>query len=140
YTPTNRIEYMNQVIKAIEQASGPEAVLADSCFAISNDAFLRAVESAVYGRRFTRYLLLKLDYLYQDHSHRMTLDTLSVEHILPQTPADDSQWIKDFSQQDREEWTDRLGNLVLISTKKNTSQGRLDYTDKKAKYFKKCIS
>lgn len=140
YTPTDRIENMNQVIKVVEQAVTPEAVLKDGCLAISEDAFMRTVESAVYGRRFTRYLLLKLDYLYQDHSHRMTLDTLSVEHVLPQSPAEDSQWIRDFSEKDREEWTDRLGNLVLISTKKNTSQGRLDYVDKRAKYFKKAIN
>lgn len=140
YTPTDRIEFMNQIIKVVEQAASADAVLKDGSLSISEDAFLRTVESAVYGRRFTRYLLLKLDFLYQDHSHRMTLDTLSVEHILPQTPADDSQWVKDFSEAEREEWTDRLGNLVLISTKKNTSQGRLDYADKQAKYFTKAIT
>ena len=140
FTPTVRIENMNQVIKVVEEVARPNAVLNNSCLAINKDAFMRTVESAVYGRRFTRYLLLKLDHLYQDHSHRMPFDMLSVEHVLPQTPADDSQWVKDFSEKDREEWTDRLGNLVLISTKKNTSQGRLDYAEKKTKYFKKAIS
>ena len=140
FTPTDRIEHMNDIIKVVEKADSPDAVLADSSLAIKEDAFMRTVGEAVYGRRFTRYLLLKLDYLYQDHSHRMTLDTLSVEHVLPQTPADGSQWLTDFSELDREKWTDRLGNLVLISTKKNTSQGRLDYADKRTKYFKKCIS
>jgi hypothetical protein len=50
------------------------------------------------------------------------------------------QWKRDFSDDYRDQWTDRLGNLVLISTKKNSSQGRLDYTDKKARYFSKNIS
>ena len=139
-TPTYRIEQMNQVIKVIEQADVPDSVLTDGCFSINAEAFVRTVDSTVYGRRFTRYLLLKLDYMYQDHSHRMTLDTLSVEHILPQTPAEDSQWVKDFTKQERNEWTDRLGNLVLISKKKNSSQGRSDYTEKKSKYFIKNIS
>jgi uncharacterized protein with ParB-like and HNH nuclease domain len=140
YTPTERIEHMNQVIRVIEQASGSEAVLADQCFKISDEGLLQTLNAAVYGRRFTRYLLLKLDYLYQDQSHPMTLETLSVEHILPQSPAEDSQWVKDFSEQDRNEWTDRLGNLVLISSRKNSSQGRSDYKTKKDKYFKNCIS
>jgi hypothetical protein len=48
--------------------------------------------------------------------------------------------VKDFSEQDRNEWTDRLGNLVLISSRKNSSQGRSDYKTKKDKYFKNCIS
>jgi uncharacterized protein with ParB-like and HNH nuclease domain len=140
YSPTDRIENMNQVIKAVEQAGNPETLFADPCFVIDDGDFVRTVDATVYGRRFTRYLLLKLDYVYQDHAHRMSFETLSVEHVLPQTPADDSQWKEDFTDEHRGQWTDRLGNLVLISTRKNASQGRLDYIDKKMKYFSKNIS
>jgi hypothetical protein len=139
YSPTDRIDNMNQVIKVIENATDSNEVLADPCFKIDVDGFTRAVEASVYGRRFTRYLLIKLDYLYQDHAHRMTFESLSVEHILPQTPVDGSQWKTDFTEEQRKEWTDRLGNLVVISTAKNSSQGRLDYTAKKSKYFAKKI-
>jgi uncharacterized protein with ParB-like and HNH nuclease domain len=140
YSPTDRIENMNQVIKAVEKAKAPDDVLNDPCFKIDTEEFVRIVDATVYGRRFTRYLLLKLDFLYQDQAHRMSFETLSVEHILPQTPADGSRWKQDFSDDYRDQWTDRLGNLVLISTKKNSSQGRLDYIDKKAKYFIKSIN
>ena len=140
YTPTDRIENMNQVIKVIESAARSQDVLTDQCFNLDADGFMRAVEASVYGRRFTRYLLIKLDYLYQDQAHRMTFESLSVEHVLPQTPADGSQWEKDFTDEQREKWTDRLGNLVLISTAKNSSQGRSDYTEKKSKYFAKKIN
>lgn len=140
YTPTDRIENMNQVIRVVEQADQAESVLTNSCFKIDEVAFRRTSEAAVYGRRFTRYLLIKLDYFYQDHAHRMAFETLSVEHILPQTPEDGSQWKSDFTDEYREEWTDRLGNLVLISTNKNSSQGRLDYSDKRRKYFEKRIN
>jgi hypothetical protein len=64
---------------------------------------------------------------------------MSVEHILPQSPRHDSQWLKDFTEEDRKKWTHRLGNLVLISRRKNTSQGRLDFAEKKKKYFKNNI-
>ncbi len=139
-TPTERIERMNQIIKVIEQAGNAKTVLANECFSIDASSFNRAVNDAIYGRKFTRYLLIKLDYLYQDHAHRMSLEDPSVEHILPQNPSEDSQWKKDFSDSQRDEWTHRLGNLVLISMKKNTSQGRSDYADKKKKYFEKRIS
>jgi len=140
YTPTDRIENMNQLIRVVESANNPDDVLADECFEVDADGFTRAVEASVYGRRFTRYLLIKLDYLYQDHAHRMAFESLSVEHVLPQTPADGSQWKKDFTDEQRQLWTDRLGNLVLISTAKNSSQGRSDYTEKKSKYFAKKIN
>lgn len=140
YTPTMRIENMNQLIKTIENASTVDAVLGDPACVFDKDSFVQAIDSAVYGRRFTRYLLLKLDYLYHDDSHKMSIETLSVEHILPQHPSEESQWKKDFSDEERRGWTDRLGNLVLISTRKNTSQGRLDYADKKTRYFQKRIN
>ena len=63
----------------------------------------------------------------------------SIEHILPRNPSADSQWVKDFSAAEREEWTNKLGNLVLISRRKNTSQGNRDYVEKKEKYFEKNI-
>ena len=127
YAPTDRIENMNQVIRVIESAGNPADVLQNNCFDIDGEGFKRNAETSVYGRRFTRYLLIKLDYFYQDHAHRMAFESLSVEHVLPQNPADDSQWRKDFTDVQRQEWTDRLGNLVLITTNKNTSQGNSDY-------------
>lgn len=134
-TPTTRIENMNQIIRVVERADNAKALLADPCFDLDAEGIARALSDRVYGRRFARYVLLKLDFLLQDHSHRMSLETLSVEHVLPQNPAEDSQWTQDFSPEERETWTDRLGNLVLISTRKNTSQGRLDFEEKKERYF-----
>ena len=140
YAPTDRIENMNQVIRVIEAAGNPAEVLQNNCFDKDAEGFKRNAETSVYGRRFTRYLLIKLDYFYQDQYHRMAFEFLSVEHVLPQNPAEDSQWRKDFTDVQRQEWTDRLGNLVLITTNKNTSQGNSDYALKKTKYFAKKIT
>ena len=68
YSPTERIENMNKVIRAVEQAASPKELLADISFAIDSARFGQAVEGPVYGRRFARYLLLKLDYFYNDHA------------------------------------------------------------------------
>jgi len=131
---------MNKVIRAVEQASSPDELLADVSFAIDSARFAHAVGGLVDGRRFARYLLLKLDYFYNDHAHCMVFETLSVEHILPQNPEGPSQWRLDFSDEQATEWTHKLGNLVLITRSKNASQGRLDYSDKKRKYFEKSIN
>jgi len=140
YTPTERIENMNEVIRIIESAATPKDVLLAKCFQIDGKGMVRAIDGPVYGRRFTRYLLLKLDFLYQDHAHRMAFESLSVEHVLPQKPAAESQWRADFSDEQRKELTNRIGNLVLITTKKNTSQGNADYDVKRTKYFAKKIN
>ena len=139
-TPTERIENMNYVIRAIEDAQDSKQVLKSSIFNFDEDGMIRAISTAVYGRRFTRYLLLKLDYIYNDHKHPMSFATLSVEHILPQSPDGNSQWITDFTAEERETLTHILGNLVLITRSKNASQGRLDFDKKKVKYFNYAIN
>ena len=61
---------------------------------------------------------------------------ISVEHILPHTPGSTSQWVQDFSPEEMDEWTDKLGNLMLISRRKNSSLNNSDYAVKRIKYFK----
>jgi len=104
YSPTDRIEAMNRVIKVIDDAGTVDDILNSGCFDIDKDSFLRVLDGSVYGKRFARYILLKLDYLYHDHALRMHFETLSVEHILPQKPNSTSQWVKDFSDDERTEW------------------------------------
>lgn len=139
YTPTDRIEAMNNIIKTIDSSTSIDDVFASDCFKIDDTSFKRVLDEPAYGRRFVRYLLLKLDYYYKNHDQKMHFETLSVEHILPQNPDENSQWVKNFTLEQRELWTHKLGNLVLITRRKNTSQGRLDYVQKKEKYFIKNI-
>jgi uncharacterized protein with ParB-like and HNH nuclease domain len=139
YTPTDRIAAMNKIIQAIDDAKTEDDVFVSKVFDIDEASLARMLDGVVYGRQFVRYLLLKLDYLYQNHDQRMHFETLSVEHVLPRNPSAGSQWVKDFSEEERNEWTDKLGNLVLITRRKNSSQGRLDYSEKRKRYFVKNI-
>ena len=151
-TPTTRIEAMNGVIKVIEKVSVTEGlpieekirlIFNSDVFNFETSEFLTQLEnSTIYGRRFARYILRKVDYLLQGPLHqekRVSYNQMSVEHILPQTPKSNSRWLKDFTAVERETWTHKLGNLVLISRRKNSGQGRLDFAEKKTKYFKDSI-
>ncbi len=137
--PTYRIENMNDVIKIIDAADNAQEVLSSECFSFDRESFLNVIEGPIYGKRFTKYILLKLDYLFHNHDHKMQFETLSVEHILPQSPNANSQWVRDFTPEQREEWTHKLGNLVLITRRKNSQQGRKDFDEKAERYFKKNI-
>ena len=149
-TPTTRIEAMNGILRKFDQVREQhpqskerqiESLLDSDVFDFNKREFLNQLDTAaVYGRRFARYILYKLDMIYGGKSNRLQPPKeISVEHILPQNPSGDSQWCKDFSPDQRNEWTDRLGNLVLISRRKNTAQGRLDYDLKKSRYFAKNV-
>ncbi|MDQ1066324.1 hypothetical protein QFZ32_001764 [Streptomyces canus] len=60
---------------------------------------------------------------------------ITVEHVLPQNPKADSQWVELFDEEQRAQWTHRLGNLVLLNRAKNSAAQNYDFTAKKAKYF-----
>ena len=136
-SPTVRIENINAVIRAIETTCDPESLFTTNVFRVETQELLRVLSGGVYGRRYARYILLKLDLAIHGHTTKFSPHgTISIEHILPQSPGTDSQWLSDFSEQDREKWTNRLGNLILLSRRKNASQSNLDFSRKKEKYFK----
>jgi hypothetical protein len=63
--------------------------------------------------------------------------TISIEHVLPQSPTECSQWRKWFSDDQREYWTHRLANLVLLSFRKNTRASNWEFDRKKSEYFQR---
>ena len=84
-----------------------------------------------------RALLLKLDELLADTGATYEHKTITVEHVLPQNPSEDSEWLKVFSKEERDEWTDRLANLVLLSRTKNSRAQNYEFDRKKTEYFSK---
>lgn len=135
-TPTQRISNMNDVLKAIEAAKQPDDVLASKVFDFQREQLVTLLDGAIYGRRFAKYVLLRLEYLLASHAAPLNLpDEISVEHVLPQNPGKESQWAKAFNEAEREAWLHRLGNLMLLSRRKNTSLGNLDFAEKRARYF-----
>lgn len=136
-TPTIRIENINSIIQAIDDCKNSDEVIAHDSLILNETDLTSEIESNIYGKRTARYVLLKLDLLYHGHTTKFEIpSTVSIEHILPQSPSDNSLWKKDFNDTDREEWTNKIGNLVLISRRKNSAQGNKDYAEKKDKYFK----
>lgn len=136
-TPTERIKNMNEIVNKIDNANNSEEILQDTALNINKQELTAFIEGNVYGKRPTRYLLLRLNYLYSDIDTVLSLpETISIEHILPQNPKADSQWKADFDEEARELWTNKLGNLIILSRRKNSSQSNLDYEKKKQKYFK----
>ena len=88
--------------------------------------------------RFVRPLLLRLDSMLADANASYDHKTITVEHILPQSPEPESEWVDNFpDEEDRIDWTHRLANLVLLSRSKNARAQNYDFDRKKNEYFQK---
>ncbi|QTO95342.1 DUF262 domain-containing protein [Helicobacter pylori] len=92
-------------------------------------------------------ILILVNYFMSDNANPAYIqmdDDLHVERILPQNPDPSSQWVKDFSEEERGLYTHSLANLTLLGGKKNTkalSQVlNQDFKEKKEIYMGKPIA
>ncbi|RKV54721.1 hypothetical protein DD793_00045 [Helicobacter pylori] len=84
-----------------------------------------------------RPILILVEYSMSDDPRpkRIEKDDFHVEHILPQKPDLSSQWMKDFSEEERGLYTHSLANLTLLGGTKNTQASNKDFKDKKKIYM-----
>lgn len=81
-------------------------------------------------------LLLRVDSLISEGLAKYDYDKVTIEHVLPQKPKEDSLWLKDWEEKEtRDRWVHRLANLVLLSRYKNSQASNFDFDVKKEKYF-----
>lgn len=116
----------------LSQPSSPLHLNADECQSI-----IQRLNGPLYLETKIRlYVLLRLDTYLSGGEAVYTLPRITVEHILPQTPRQDSQWLAWFPDEEaRQGYVHRLGNLALLSGYKNSSAQNYDFETKKRKYF-----
>ena len=98
---------------------------------------LEVLDGPVYlVTRVRRPLLLRLDSLMADAGATYDYSTISIEHVLPQSPSSDSTWVTWFPDEEtRERYAHSLANLVLLSFYKNAKAQNYDFDRKKNEYF-----
>jgi hypothetical protein len=82
------------------------------------------------------YVLLRLDSALSQGQATYNYPIITVEHVLPQTPAKGSKWLNWYADDlTRARYTNRLSNLVLLARKKNSQAQNFEFDVKKQKYF-----
>jgi hypothetical protein len=105
--------------------------------------YLAVSSPDLYGKRYARLVLLRLNMaLTRSENPRgaaVTVNDLSsvtIEHVLPQKVEQGSPWLAEFPHpQERAGVTNMLGNLVLLSRKKNAKAGSAGFSEKKRVYL-----
>src|SRR5690554_143247 len=136
---TPRIERFGQVLRELEQGKNllDEGSALDLNKQEQRDTLYWLNANVYrYSNRLRSYILMRMDSFLSDQSVSYKDLTKTIEHVLPQTPATDSEWRINWTDDQREYWVDRIGNLLLLSRKKNSEASNYDFTKKKERYFK----
>jgi hypothetical protein len=134
---TRRVERYGRVLDAIERGRDPFAEGSPLQLDADERAETRArLDDEIYTvTRVRLYVLLRLDSALSSGGATYDHPLITVEHVLPQNPKDQSAWRTDFADEDRRYWVHRLANLLLLTRRKNSEAGNLEFDPKKASYF-----
>lgn len=136
----DRISRYGKLIQAIED--GVDLWAEDSPLMLSEDERRKTLESLggeIYTghKRVRTYVMLRLDSFLSDKAAVYDRSVLTVEHVLPQTVRSGSYWERTWPDEStRKKWVHCMGNLVLLSRRKNSEAQNYDFDVKKEKYFK----
>lgn len=133
-----RIERYGQLLTAIE--NGDDLSLDDSPLQLTMDETKQIVltlRGDLYTmKRIRQYVLLRLDAALSQGEAQYDYPVISVEHILPQNPKAGSKWLEWFDDEEvRLEYVHKIGNLALLSRRKNAEAQNYEFEKKKDKYF-----
>ncbi len=89
-----------------------------------------------YNVRTRTTILLRLDTLLSGGGAKYDYQTITAEHVLPKTPAPTSKWLTWFPDANyRYLWVHKLGNMALLTRKKNSAASNYEFDKKKQSYF-----
>jgi uncharacterized protein with ParB-like and HNH nuclease domain len=143
----DRYNRVYDLLHEIEDAGQPEEILElpvlNEKIRDREDDFKNSLNINNFYRKgryqWPRYILMRLNIERFDNSNRKVEygNNVSIEHILPQTPTD-GYWTSRFDDERmRDDWTDRMGNLVPLDGRKNYQASNKPFDEKYEDYFAK---
>ena len=134
-----RIARFAAVIRAIQDEDDDDVRRSLELDEDEKRRIVETLDGPVYGMTRVRMpLLLRLDGLLAGAGAEYDHPTVTIEHVLPQTPRANSIWVEWFpDSEERAAWTHRLANLVLLSRRKNTRASNFEFERKKEEYFQR---
>ena len=135
-----RIERYNNVIKELqkENHSMSNPVQAVELTDYEKEKMRDALNGNIYEltARRRNYLILRLDSFLSDHGASYDPSVLTIEHVLPQTVNEGTDWATFWpDEQEREKWIHRIANIVPLNRRRNLQAQNYEFKKKKSAYF-----
>lgn len=90
------------------------------------------------NNKVVRFILFQLEEHLSSNAFEIESSRYTIEHILPENPSDDN-WGQ-FTEQQQEAFTYRLGNMTTLEANYNRDLGRSGYDKKRLAYEKSCFA
>lgn len=134
-----RIERYAKVLASLEGThSMAQPALAVELTEKEKELFMQQLQGEIYlmTARRRNYLILRLDSFVADGGATYDPSILTLEHVLPQTIANNSSWAELWPDlNDRKKWLHRLANLVPLNKRRNSQAQNYDFERKVKAYF-----
>ena len=132
-----RIDRYAKVLRAVKERKPVAEMEALQLSDSEKKEVISSLDGPIYLQTRVRTpLLLRLDELLSDDGVVHDRGIVSIEHVLPQHPTQGSRWLDWFpDEEERNFWTHRVANLVLLSRRKNSQAQNYDFDRKKSQYF-----
>lgn len=134
-----RIERYAEIIASLQARHSKDApAVSVELTKAEIDEMKEALDGNIYEltARRRNYLILRLDSFMSDGAATYDPTLLTIEHVLPQTVSDGSEWEKLWPDPDeRKRWVHRIANLVPLTQKRNSKAQNFDFDTKKTAYF-----
>ena len=133
-----RIEVFANVLAEIEEEKSSAEI---TWLELSEDEikqFVDVLNGNVYQLtpRRRSYIMLRLDSFISDKGAIYDPKILTIEHVLPQTITDDSEWATLWPDDEkRAVWVHRIGNLIPLNKRRNSSAQNYPFKKKREAYF-----
>jgi hypothetical protein len=136
----DRIERFSQLSNAIEKCTNLQADTSPLQLSPTEQyevyTQLDGMFYEVFSARARTTILLRLDTLVSGGGANYDYPVITVEHVLPQSPPQNSMWLQWFPEPNgRYQQVHKLGNMALLTRKKNSSASNYEFDKKKQAYF-----
>lgn len=140
----DRLARVYKVLEVIDSSSSLEEIKKSNVFISDLErttAYFRNslddIEFYSKGRMLVpKYILIRLDMEKRNGEILDYTNKIMLEHILPRN-AKDAYWTTNFTVDERKNWCNKLGNLVIINGTKNTKLNNKAFAEKVEQYLSK---
>ena len=136
---THRIERYAKVLLDIENNVDDSFGTAIELTSEEIEQFVEKLDSDIYKMVSNKrnYLIMRLDSFLADGAASYDSKILTIEHVLPQTVNENSQWAEWWPDpNERVYWLHKIGNLLPLAKRTNSRAQNYDFVQKKDRYFR----